>query len=272
MNKIDMKDCMGPDADVAWLLRQLHATQEELQLFYLGISGGASSGSGTAISELLAQTQSELADRTKRLGEAVEKLSKAELAAASATQGLAVSERIVATQHEELKEAKAAVKAASSQIAVLKDQVSKGEELLTRMHDEKAKVEELQLEKIAALQQQLEAERKGRVEAERILEITKSQLACLQSEHSSLLKSHEELDEKSAASERGRSQSRLDQADLVSDVRAENELLLEQMHMVQEELERYFLENRELQAVAESSCASMERARHVISRMMNGGA
>ena len=48
----------------------------------------------------------------------------------------------------------------------------------------------------------------------------------------------------------------------------ENELLLLQLHQVQVEMERYFLENRQLQQVMGQTHHSLDRARHLISRLM----
>ena len=54
----------------------------------------------------------------------------------------------------------------------------------------------------------------------------------------------------------------------VSELESENELLLLQLHQVQEELEQYFLDNRQLQQVMGQSRHSLDRARHLISRLM----
>ena len=45
-------------------------------------------------------------------------------------------------------------------------------------------------------------------------------------------------------------------------------MLLLQLHQVQEELEQYFLDNRQLQQVMGQSRHSLDRARHLISRLM----
>ena len=54
----------------------------------------------------------------------------------------------------------------------------------------------------------------------------------------------------------------------VSEQKNENELLLLQLHQVQEEMEKYFLENRQLQQVMGQSSGSLDRARRLISRLM----
>ena len=51
-------------------------------------------------------------------------------------------------------------------------------------------------------------------------------------------------------------------------VESENELLLLRLHEVQEDMERYFLENRQLQQVMGQTHHSLDRARHLISRLM----
>jgi hypothetical protein len=54
----------------------------------------------------------------------------------------------------------------------------------------------------------------------------------------------------------------------VSEQKNENELLLLQLHQVQEELEKYFQENRQMQQVMGQSSSSLDRARRLISRLM----
>ncbi|MCB1921657.1 MAG: hypothetical protein KDJ28_17025, partial [Candidatus Competibacteraceae bacterium] len=51
----------------------------------------------------------------------------------------------------------------------------------------------------------------------------------------------------------------------------ENELLLLQLHQVQEELESYFLANRELLMTLKSSQALLTRSRMVIGRLALNG-
>lgn len=56
----------------------------------------------------------------------------------------------------------------------------------------------------------------------------------------------------------------------VTELQAEQELLMQQMQQVQEELERYFLENRHLQCAIRESQQAMDAARCVISSMLLG--
>jgi uncharacterized protein (DUF3084 family) len=58
----------------------------------------------------------------------------------------------------------------------------------------------------------------------------------------------------------------------LKDAHGENEMLVQQMHHVQEELECYFMENRQLQETLEQSHDSLNRARRLVSRLVMQGA
>ena len=77
---------------------------------------------------------------------------------------------------------------------------------------------------------------------------------------SDLQSTQQQLSASQQLAEQGRTQA--------LELERENELLLLQLHQVQEELEQYFLDNRQLQQVMGQSRHSLDRARHLISRLM----
>lgn len=87
-----------------------------------------------------------------------------------------------------------------------------------------------------------------------------------QANHDKYTKLKKELDQTLAAKQ----QAGLETAGAVANAQAlseENELLLSQLHLVQEELENYYLANREILAAMDQSNHTLHRARKVISRV-----
>lgn len=184
-------------------------------------------------------------------------LEKRELAEAGLV-GPALAEQVASLQaelqqrQEALGRARTALDAAQAESARLAQELTE-----ERAHSQQLSLKPKAKDKvIAELQAQLTQATQAGTERQQALAALREQVQALQAERLTF--------EERLASERAR---QADPAELQA-LREENALQVQQMQMVQEELERYFLENRQLQDALGQSQEALERARRLVSRLM----
>ncbi|NYS60318.1 hypothetical protein [Vreelandella salicampi] len=219
----------------------------------------------------LAETRSQLAETKSQLSEMGQERDQALAAAKVEKQELSEESDLLLAQLHQVQEE-------------LEKQFLDG-----KAHQESAKIQlDEHTQRITALTQKLEQAKAK--QAELSTELEKSRQAHKQAEtaHAALKAEHQKLklhqEQQQAQSSQALTQANTRQAELTQSLEAsrkaladseaeqtglaeENDLLLAQLHQVQEELERYYLANQEFQNGIKASEATLHRARHVISKM-----
>jgi len=168
---------------------------------------------------------------------------------AAGAQAPALAKDLLSVQHQ-LNAAQQLAEQGSSQVSALEGE---NELLLLQLHQVQEELEQGFLDHRQQLAQ-ADAARAEQVGLHANLQEELKQLA------DKLSASAEALTAAQQTADQGRHQ--------ISELESENELLLLQLHQVQEELEQYFLDNRQLQQVMGQSRHSLDRARRLISRLM----
>ncbi|WP_449431667.1 hypothetical protein [Pseudomonas putida] len=231
------------------LLSQLHQVQEELEKRYLeSLSFNEQS---TALKQQLAQT---IASQQQALKQAD--------AAQSDTQSLTEENGLLLAQLHQVQEALemrhldklslegqfAALKQELAQVIASQESAKQSESDLSAQHNYKDE-SELLLAQLHQVQEELE---KRHLQSLTFTE----QYATLKQELAQTIAAQQQSNQ-----ERDGAQA------MSNSLIEENELLLSQLHLVQEELENYYLANREILAAMSQSNDTLHRARKVISRM-----
>ena len=244
------------------LLLQLHQTQEELEQVFLDKRSQETAAG---------KKQSELEGRIVTLQAEVkvqsEKFDKATMALADVqSQGKKVANDLKARDLA-LKQSQEALTKAQTELASSADLVKNGlaaqKQLAQDLKLKNAALDAAKAQHIddtAAIAKFAGAEKQVSTELAAVQEHAKKQTNDLKALELALKQSKDAL-----AKARQLSDKVLVQ---VSEKKNENELLLLQLHQVQEEMEKYFLENRQLQQVMGQSSGSLDRARRLISRLM----
>ena len=211
----------GQQSEAELLLVQLHQVQEELERHFL--ENGSLKQEIKILKQGLAEVKSSSEDQRKVLQRQLEEVD--------ATAKKAQNDR-------------EAVQAEKSKLEIqLNEQQSEAELLLAQLHQVQEELERHFLEN-GSLKQEVNTLKQGLAEAKSSAEIQKKAL-------------ERQLDEAKAAAKKMQSdlegkikvlEQKAQQAQQVPplEMQQENELLLLQLHQVQEELERYYLENQQL--------------------------
>ena len=244
------------------LLLQLHQTQEELEQVFLDKRSQETAAG---------KKQSELEGRIVTLQAEVkvqsEKFDKATMALADVqSQGKKVANDLKARDLA-LKQSQEALTKAQTELTSSADLVKQGlaaqKQLAQDLKLKNAALDAAKAQHIddtAAIAKFAGVEKQVSIELAAVQEHAKKQTNDLKARDSALKQSQDALTKARQLSDKVLVQ--------VSEQKNENELLLLQLHQVQEEMEKYFLENRQLQQVMGQSSGSLDRARRLISRLM----
>ena len=225
------------------MLAQLHQVQEKLEKHYLD---------NVSFRDQHATLKQELAQANAGQQQLTQELDIAQATATKAEQA-----------RGKLAEEEARLRKETADIRTdLQSLTEENELLLTQLHQVQEELEKHYLDNVsfedqhATLKQELAQATAGQQQLTQELDI--AQAAAAKAEQACGKLGEEEVRlRKETADIRTGSQS----------LTEENELLFAQLHLVQEELENYYLANREILAVMGQSKHTLHRARHVISRM-----
>ncbi|WP_349616775.1 hypothetical protein [Azotobacter salinestris] len=276
------------------LLAQLHQVQEELEKHYLD---------GKAQAAVLADTRQQLEQSTAKLKQAQESLKKQQAQAASSDKNhadaLKQQEQKLAESGKQLQQATDKLKKLEQELEKAKQatakldgehqaQLGKNQLLQTMLQQVQGELDqarqataktEAERQSLAAKSQKLQAQLQ---QVQEDLKKQQAQAASSDKNHAATLRQQEQklaesgrqlqqatdklkkLDQELEKNRQAATQAESDRQSLAE----ENDLLLAQLHQVQEELESYYLANRELQAVMSQSQQTLHRARAVVSRLV----
>ena len=225
------------------LLAQLHQVQEELEKHYL--DNVSLKDQHATLKQELAQATADQQQLTKELDIAREAATKAEQARGK-----------LAEEEARLRKEAVDIRAGSQSLT------EENELFLAQLHQVQEELEKHYLDNVSlkdhhtTLEQELAQATAGQQQLTKELDIAREAATKAEQARGKLAEEEARL-RKEAVDIRAGSQS----------LTEENELFLAQLHQVQEELENYYLANREILAVMGQSEHTLHRARHVISRM-----
>lgn len=206
-----------------------------------------------------------------QLGKSAEQLKAAQAKAADTDKALATAKAELGKAQEQLKAAQAKAAEADRLATQLKDSGAEAELLLNQLHTVQEELEtyylrnqdlQAQVAKVADADKARTAAQAELAKTQAALKTAQDQLKAAQDQAAKTAAELKAATAKTADVDKARAaaQAELDKTrPLLKEAQDEAELLLNQLHVVQEELENYYYRNKELQAQAQAHSALQQR-------------